>query len=1126
MGEIATWSMIYSKISMGYTTNECPTKLEITGYNSNIIINNNASYGSNECVMIEDISYQAEITYNYYFSVSQGSVTYAPKEDGTTSISITSYKRQVVDGVEDPTNIAVDFTIGPTASWYSATKSSTVTVFVTCTGENQSLSSRSHTLVLTQNESGKTASIVVNQNAGYYTYGIPNVSVVYDNSSSNRIPASGGTLPVSSLTYSQTYGWNGVSSGIGTITTGGTTLYELRDNNLEDYGLGGNVSLNTTNGQLTITSLGTTTTGTFDTVTVGVNVTLNGRTGYDSQIIYIQQNKVQSTTKSYYDIDVSANPSTIASTGGTSTITSNVYYNTIDHYTSGATSNGSSGREDATISISGTGFTLNGNTVTASANPGNDIRTCTVTASKSGYTETATTTITQSAYNVSYNYYFTIDGATVDDISFTAKPTAAITSTVKSYMKTVINGVEQDEEINVDYTWNTPASWYTVTKGVSVTCQENKTASARNHTLTLTQNDSNKTVILNISQVAGTRSYSNVTVTLGTVDDIPASGGTADKPSVTYSQTWGWNGATTGGGTITSGGTVSWSPTSITANSLGTTVKSRSLVGTWTCTVTLNGKSESATRDVYQQANNLETTTYGDTYIALTLSSNRIAAAGGSVTITEHSAYQDYTQHYTSGATNTGKTDKGTPNIQISGDGFSMSGYTITATENTMESQRVCTVTATMSGVTTVQATVTQESAIVQIMLGWSNTDIHEVPAGISVGSSSYIEDTNRAYFKVFVNGSQIYDKNSIKVYVDDSSSEFTTITNLSFNTTSSGVSGQYGRFDMNTTMNLGPVRTSRVWIEHIPSGVKRYVEYIQGENNNVSYMLKVVESDKYTSEITASGYSVKEVYQYDEQGAYFIMQSYVFSLDDTSVRAAMPIKETTDTSQPDWVTGDPIISVENPEDFTYRVTIPTNEPSESRLCTFYIQQENIAGSSCEVDLTQLPAPILNFTINISLALPLSVLQLTVRDSDGSIIQEYGPDWQINFDMQVKYKPITMYLEIPKTEADQFILMRMEDIRLSKTEYGDDITPQFGIEYELTDGHEGSFVVDNRLRSWNPSWIDTYGQLSNDSANNYVGFSGMCFYPNYPYLDSETNFSWQFPGFLGVPTINLVVLFN
>ena len=107
--------------------------------------------------------------------------------------------------------------------------------------------------------------------------------------------------------------------------------------------------------------------------------------------------------------------------------------------------------------------------------------------------------------------------------------------------------------------------------------------------------------------------YSNVTVTITSVADIPASGGSRNSGSCIYSQTrtYTYTSGNSHSSSLTSGGQVSW--TTVSASSKGTTVSGSTRVGTITCTVTLNGKSGSDTAYVYQAANSVIKETYPET---------------------------------------------------------------------------------------------------------------------------------------------------------------------------------------------------------------------------------------------------------------------------------------------------------------------------------------------------------------------------------------------------------------------------------------------------------------------------------------------------------------------------------
>lgn len=111
--------------------------------------------------------------------------------------------------------------------------------------------------------------------------------------------------------------------------------------------------------------------------------------------IYQEANSIDSYNYSSWNIAVSANPTTIAASGGTSTITASCTRTKTPVYTSGST--GTATTESATpkLAISGAGFTLSGTTVTASKN-NVAARTAIITASYSGATSKSVT-ITQLA---------------------------------------------------------------------------------------------------------------------------------------------------------------------------------------------------------------------------------------------------------------------------------------------------------------------------------------------------------------------------------------------------------------------------------------------------------------------------------------------------------------------------------------------------------------------------------------------------------------------------------------------------------------------------------------------------------------------------------------------------------
>lgn len=317
--------------------------------------------------------------------------------------------------------------------------------------------------------------------------------------------------------------------------------------------------------------------------------------------------------------------------------------------------------------------------------------TRTYTQDESGKTVSAS--FTQAAASQSWAHGWSV---TPTSMSFGATG-GTKTFSVISYKQELRNGHNYGNQISLTYTRANSGS--VSGSGTSVTMGNNTSTSTRSGTVTLTQAETNKKATISCSQSAGYRTYSEITASGGSVSDIPASGGSRSSFSSmpSYSQTWGWNGSTTGGGTITSGASISYG-TAVSAGSLGTTVKSRTKVGTLTGTLSLNGKTKSVSVPVYQAANELTGYTYGSWDVSLRASSYTIGNTGGSVTLYPSASRPRYA-NYTSGSNTRDGSDSATPSLSTNGtSGFSLSGTTLSASENTSTGSRSIRVTAYYGG--------------------------------------------------------------------------------------------------------------------------------------------------------------------------------------------------------------------------------------------------------------------------------------------------------------------------------------------------------------------------------------------------------------------------------------------
>lgn len=336
----------------------------------------------------------------------------------------------------------------------------------------------------------------------------------------------------------------------------------------------------------------------------------------------------------------------------------------------------------------------------------------------------ASSTFTQNESGKQITVQFTQDaGVETWEYTFTSKNNSLVFNaiggkgtptelTITSNKQKYINGKAVGSPVNVDYSRPSLPSWLSVESGY-YEALENKSESSRSYTDTLTQAESGKKLTPVLSQAAGVKTYGTPTVYLGSIADIPASGGTAATPTYTYSQLWGWNGKTNDGGTISSGASVVWSE-NISGSNLGTTAKARTKLGSRTLTVTLNGKSGSASIDIYQAENKITNTSQGTWVVSISANPSTFTEQGGTSQISA-SARASRTNHWSSGATNAASDATGTPTLSIptAVTGFSLSGTTLTVAENTTANQRSVVVRATM-GTVYKEVTVTQSAYLVE----------------------------------------------------------------------------------------------------------------------------------------------------------------------------------------------------------------------------------------------------------------------------------------------------------------------------------------------------------------------------------------------------------------------------
>lgn len=243
MGEIATWSAVKTKVGLGKTGNDCPTKAELlalssTGTGENYVgleLSNASSYGNNECVKLEDIH---KVTYKYTFTIGNPSLNFPAIGGASTPafFNTVSTKQKYWDGVAQgsPTTVSMNFTL---PSWVTQGSTSYIA------SENTSLTNRSATVTFTQSESSKTMT---------------------------------GTFTQAAASQSWSYGWSVDPTSMSFGATGGTKTFSVTSYKQElrnGHNYGNQISLTYTRAN------GGSISGTGTSVTMGNNTSTSTRSG-------------------------------------------------------------------------------------------------------------------------------------------------------------------------------------------------------------------------------------------------------------------------------------------------------------------------------------------------------------------------------------------------------------------------------------------------------------------------------------------------------------------------------------------------------------------------------------------------------------------------------------------------------------------------------------------------------------------------------------------------------------------------------------------------------------------------------------------------------------------------------
>lgn len=502
--EIATYSMILSKLSLGKSGTECPTKTQILAINSLIVIENASTYGANECVKIDDIRKKVE-TWNYYLTVSPTSMSFGAG-GGSKSFTVSSYKRKVLDGVEQSGDTSVSLkstTISGTGFSLSGTTVSA--------SANESTSNRTGTVTITQNESNKTATISLSQSGDdVSSYGEWTISV---SANPTSVSSSGGTSTITASAKRTVY-W-----------TSGDVTEET-----------GNPTLSTNLGSLSSSS-------SPSTLTLGENTSTSSRTatikathgGKSATCTVTQSGATPSTT---YTFSINPYKVNVGSSGGSGSVTIRSYK------TVGSSTYDVDYSIDSSTLPSWASFNKSTSTFTIQSTTSTIGRTARVyfyqdESGKRDYAE-----LTQTGYiPPADNYVFTWEGGSTSDVSasfpwdFSANGTAANMPVISTK-----NGSSQSWSVSSKPSWITTS---TTSSNVTISASDNS-GSARSGEVVLTQSGSGKTLTVNVSQDAYVADTYVFTITPNTYDApysnvsfIPRTVSTKNGSNIGYSLTSG-----------------------------------------------------------------------------------------------------------------------------------------------------------------------------------------------------------------------------------------------------------------------------------------------------------------------------------------------------------------------------------------------------------------------------------------------------------------------------------------------------------------------------------------------------------------------------------------------------------
>jgi hypothetical protein len=549
---------------------------------------------------------------------------------------------------------------------------------------NESVSARSATL--TASYVGLSKTVTITQQAGAKVYSAWSAWAVSISASTQTIAASGGSATITTnASRSRTWTWNGVGTTHTDTETATPTL----------SGSAGGFTLS-----------GKTVTASNNTTTNSRSITITATSNSVSKSITITQSagaKVYGNWSSW-TVNISADKTSIGATGGTATISTSASRTRSYTWNGVAGSGGTeTGNGSPTLSkVSGTGNWTSPK-VTYGNNTSTSGKSTVIRATIDSTTKDIT--ISQSAGAKQYSAWsaWTVNISNSGNVAASGGSSNITTSAsrTRTWTWNGVNGSGGTETGTGTPTLSKVSGAGSFASN-KVTYDNNTSTSARSTVIRATMDTVTKDTT--VTQNAGSKTYSSWgawSISLSAnVTTIAAAGGNATlSTSATRSRTWQWNGT---GTTYTEN--ASGSPTLSKVNGVaslsGSTVSYGNNTSTSSRSSVFRATIDSATKDITisQSAGSKSYGSWSSWSVYCNASSYTVAASGGSVTIYYGaSRSRTWTWNGVAGSGGT-ETENATPSLSAGSGGGTLSGSTLSYSNNTSTSVRRTRVTANYNG--------------------------------------------------------------------------------------------------------------------------------------------------------------------------------------------------------------------------------------------------------------------------------------------------------------------------------------------------------------------------------------------------------------------------------------------